>query len=66
MSPSKRRAPTGPTKTTEAVSEKLKKKEAAEEKDRQRKAEERYQKIKNDRNDALEEVCVFQYLSKIL
>ena len=56
LSPSKRKAPSAPTKTPDIISEKLKKKEDAEVKNRQRQAEERYQLIKKDRQDALEEV----------
>ena len=61
LSPSKRKAPTAPAKTTDNVSEKLKKKEDADVKERQRRAEERYQGIKKDRQDALEEVSIFFY-----
>ena len=59
LSPSKRRAPIAPTKTADNVSEEMKKKEEAEVKERQRRAEERYQGIKKDRQDALEEVSIF-------
>ena len=65
LSPSKRKAPSAPAKTADNVSEKLKKKEDADVKERQRQAEERYKGIKKDRQDALEEVRIF-YKNKIL
>ena len=55
-SPSKRRAPTAPSSNN--LKKEQDRKDEMERKDRQRKAEERYQKIIKERKEAQEEVCL--------